>query len=1069
MTLDKFVENKRDTLSAETSLQAAVEKMSLESLRYVVVLDEENFPIGILTERDILHLYNENRDFETTNILEVASKKLIKANEVRELEYALNLMIDHNIRRIIVVDNDGRYKGCVEQEEIIFEFEFQGCKNSLKIFEILLNESAALSVEHQNTLEIAIKLMRERNLGSILVVKEGVPVGILTESDIVKFAKDHINKNQKVSEFMRSPVIMVNLKTSMQECISIMREHKIRNLVVEEEDKEGFRHYYIITTKDILNNLQGNYSKFLEAKLLSYRNTFDNLNDLIVEVYDFGNSQVISWVNKSAKNRLNINIDDAVDKLIPKTVLDATYKAFETENTYVQDRVEIEGRLYRYSASKVYLFDIGVVKILLSDFTDLYLSNVKLKEQIGLMSDSMTEQESMQQEILNQQAIGIGYISIDGEILFVNEYISNLLGYEENELIGMNIKEVTYEEDLELSLQKQSSLSNLGERNQLGFEKRYIHKDGSLIWVHVSLFLSKNKQGKAKYLIGFIKDIRDRKKSQKIIELSAGVFQNTNEGIVITDKNLKIQAVNPAFCQITGYTQSESIKQSALFLRSTYHNALFYKQIWRSIYKVGYWKGEMWSVRKNGELFPQWLNISTIKDSYGNIQNYIGIFSDITTMKQSELELEFLAHHDPLTKLPNRLLLQARIKQSIKRAKRENNKIAILFLDLDRFKEINDTFGHSYGDEILITVTNRFKATMREKDTIARIGGDEFVLLIEDIIEVADIEPILSKVLGIFDEEIVVNKQSFKLSASIGVALFPDDGANIEELIKNADTAMYKAKDSGRNTYRFYTEDMTQDLFSKMLLRKEISNAIINNEFILHFQPQVAIETQKVIGAEVLVRWNHPQMGLLYPDKFIPLAEQSKLIVPLGKNILEMACIQMKEWIDKGLIFGRISVNISAIQLQQSDLYESIVAILAQTNLAGSYLELEITESFMMENPKESINLFKRLRNLGITFAIDDFGTGYSSLNYLKQLPVDKLKIDRSFIMDIPEDREDIAITSTIIAISKSLELNVIAEGIETKKQHDFLRENGCFEGQGYYYSKPLNKDDFEDFLRLKL
>ncbi|DAB33135.1 MAG TPA: hypothetical protein CFH79_00120, partial [Sulfurospirillum sp. UBA11407] len=394
----------------------------------------------------------------------------------------------------------------------------------------------------------------------------------------------------------------------------------------------------------------------------------------------------------------------------------------------------------------------------------------------------------------------------------------------------------------------------------------------------------------------------------------------------------------------------------------------------------------MWSVRKNGELFPQWLNISTIKDSYGNIQNYIGIFSDITTMKQSELELEFLAHHDPLTKLPNRLLLQARIKQSIKRAKRENNKIAILFLDLDRFKEINDTFGHSYGDEILITVTNRFKATMREKDTIARIGGDEFVLLIEDIIEVADIEPILSKVLGIFDEEIVVNKQSFKLSASIGVALFPDDGANIEELIKNADTAMYKAKDSGRNTYRFYTEDMTQDLFSKMLLRKEISNAITNNEFILHFQPQVAIETQKVIGAEVLVRWNHPQMGLLYPDKFIPLAEQSKLIVPLGKNILEMACIQMKEWIDKGLIFGRISVNISAIQLQQSDLYESIVAILAQTNLAGSYLELEITESFMMENPKESINLFKRLRNLGITFAIDDFGTGYSSLNYLKQL-----------------------------------------------------------------------------------
>jgi diguanylate cyclase (GGDEF)-like protein len=405
------------------------------------------------------------------------------------------------------------------------------------------------------------------------------------------------------------------------------------------------------------------------------------------------------------------------------------------------------------------------------------------------------------------------------------------------------------------------------------------------------------------------------------------------------------------------------------------------------------------------------------------------------------------------------------LNQSIKRAKREAKKIALLFLDLDRFKEINDTFGHSYGDEILVSVTHRFKACMRENDTIARIGGDEFVFLIEDIEDVTDLQTIINKILELFDKEIIVNKQSFKLSASIGISLYPDDGDNIEDLIKNADTAMYKAKDSGRNTYRFYTEQMTQDLFSKMLMKKEILGGLENNEFVLFYQPQVSLDSGRILGAEALVRWQHPQMGLLYPDRFIHLAEQTKLIVPLGRYILLKACQQMKEWVDNQVICGRLAVNISAIQIQQNNLYQEVIDVLTQTKLSGSYLEFEITESFMMENPQASIALFKKLKNLGISFSIDDFGTGYSSLNYLKQLPVDKLKIDRSFIMDIPEDKEDIAITSTIIAMSKNLGLNVIAEGIETKEQHEFLKSSGCYEGQGYYYSKPLSKVDFEKFL----
>ncbi len=1068
MNLANFVKHKNDFIKGDLFLQKVVEKMSEEALRYIVLVDEHDFPFGILTERDILYFYNENIDFEKTSLHSVASKKLVKANQSRKLEYALNLMIDHNIRRVVVVDDEYKYVGCVEQEEIIFEFESKGFRSSLKVFEILLNESKALSVDYSTTLKRTLQIMKDKNFGSILVSKEGHPVGILTETDIVKFAKEHIDKNSTVAEYMHSPVIMIDLKTSMNECIEIMKKEKIRRLIVEDEDKSGSKQHYILTTKDLLNNLQGNYSKFLEAKLLSYRNTFDSLNDLIIEVFDFGNSKVVSWVNKAAKEKLSVNIDDSIDKLIPKSVVENTFRAFEDSEHYTQDRVEIDGRLYRYSANRVYFFEKSVVKILLSDFTELYVTNTKLQEQVGIMSDSINEQEAMQQEIFNQKAIGIGYISTDGEVLFVNEYINKLLGYESDELIGAKIDDITYAEDKILSDLNRMKLYNDKSLNEVGFEKRYLHKNGEPIWVHVALSLSRDEYGKEKYLIGFIKDIRERKEDEKQLLLSAAVFENTNEGIVISDKEMNIQAVNRAFSEIVGYSESEVLGKSALFLRSTFHNEKFYKDMWSSILKVGYWKGEMWSVRKNGQQFPQWLNISTIKDAKGEIQNYIGVISDITTMKQSEEELEFLAHHDPLTKLPNRLLLSARIDQAIKRARRESSKFAILFLDLDKFKEINDTYGHSYGDEILITVTQRFKSIIRENDTIARIGGDEFVLLIEDVENLTDIEPILTKVLSSFEKEILVNKQPFKLSASIGISIYPDDGENQEELIKNADTAMYEAKDAGRNTYRFYTQDMTQDLFNKMLMKNEITKAIENKEFVLHYQPQVSIDSGRVLGAEALVRWNHPQMGLLYPDKFIQITEQTKLIIPLGKLIMQMACKQVKEWIDIGLLCGRLSINISAIQIQYSDLYATVVEVLEETKLSGSYLEFEITESFMMKNPKEAIALLKKLRNLGITFAIDDFGTGYSSLSYLKQLPVDKLKIDRSFIMDLPDDREDVAITSTIIAMSKSLGLSVIAEGIETKEQHEFLKAKGCYEGQGYFYSRPLDAKSFLEFLTCK-
>ncbi len=1065
MLLKEFYKKKNDSVDTNATLQFVVEKMYKESLRYMAILDSSGFPVGILTQKDILFLYNEEDDFNETSAYEKSTKSLIKANSNREIEYALNLMIDHVVRRVIVVDDRGLFLGVVEQEEIIFEYETKSVKEDFKIFEILMNELRVTRVDISLTLKETLAIMESKNIGSILVTKDDKSVGIVTETDILKLAKNNISKDRRIDCFMHSPIIKVSIKSSLHECIVLMRENSIRHLVVEEKDNNGNIVEYIMTSKDILNNIQGNYSKFLERKIKSQRATFENLEDLIIEAYDFGDVQVVSWANKSAKDKLHINIDDSIDKILPFYVVDELLITCHKKSSYTKAEVQINDKFYHLNASSINMFGTNIIKILLTDFTDLYFANLKLSEQVHNMNDTMNECEMIQNEILNQKSIGIGYISLDGTIMFANEYMLDLLGYTKDELFGKSILEITHKDDLDKTLVKQ----DLSIGTSFSVEKRYIHKDGYPIWVHITMSYSIGIGDKPKYIIGFIKDIRERKENEKRLKLAFEVFNNTNEGILITDKKLNIQAVNGAFSDITGYMKEDVINKNLLFMIAPHNDKDFYKEIWKSVKRHGFWKGEMCNARKNGEIFPQWLNISTINDDNGNIINYIGVFSDITSIKRSEAELEFLAHHDSLTKLPNRSLLKLRLSQAIKKSKRKKNKLAVLFLDLDRFKEINDTFGHSYGDEILKMVTKRFKHIMRDNDTIARIGGDEFVILIEDIEDISDIDTILSKLLHSLEEEFIVNKHSFKISVSIGIAIYPDDGKHMEDLIKNADAAMYQAKDEGRNTYRFYTQEMTAKILSQMFMKNEIDKAIKNKEFELHYQPQVSIVENKIIAVEALIRWRHPNMGLLYPDRFIKIAEHTKQIIQIGKQVLQMACRDVKNWIENEGFIGKVAVNVSAVQILQNDFYQLVVSVLEEFKLDGRYLELELTESFLMKNPKDAIILFKKLKKLGVTLSIDDFGTGYSSLSYLKQLPVDKLKIDKSFISDIPEDKDDMAITSTIISMSKTLGLGVIAEGVETQEQHEFLKNHGCLEGQGYLYSKPISSETLLKFMRDKL
>lgn len=580
--------------------------------------------------------------------------------------------------------------------------------------------------------------------------------------------------------------------------------------------------------------------------------------------------------------------------------------------------------------------------------------------------------------------------------------------------------------------------------------------------VEVKIKRLRDESGTSTGMLISMHDLTHTRQIEERLRLAASVFENTDEGVIITDANARILDVNKAFTRIQGYSREEVIGKNPRIFKSGHHDQSFFRDMWRNLNETGHWRGEMWNRRKNGELFPKWQTINRVVDAEGNLTHYVGIFADITHIKQSQEKLDHLGHHDALTDLPNRLLLNERLEQAVKHAQRHNSLLAVIFLDLDNFKHINDSLGHPVGDQLLQEVSQKLLQATRQDDTVARIGGDEFVLLLEDIGKPENAGIAAEKLTAIFAEPFQLVEHSIRVTASLGICICPQDGEDPSTLLRNADSAMYRAKEEGRNTYQFYTEELTRNAFERVLLENNLRQAIDEKQLCLLYQPQYDLQTDRVIGLEVLLRWNHPELGTISPAKFIPLAEESGLIHPIGEWVLKTACQQGQLWQQQGLDFGRIAVNIAGPQLQRGNLVNEVMAVLDETQLQTEHLELEVTESFIMQQGGAAIPQLQALRDLGLTLAIDDFGTGYSSLSYLKQLPIHKLKIDQSFVRDIPGDRNDMAIADAIIAMGKSLGLTVIAEGVETEAQASFLKQTGCQEGQGYLYSKPVSADVIE-------
>jgi len=690
------------------------------------------------------------------------------------------------------------------------------------------------------------------------------------------------------------------------------------------------------------------------------------------------------------------------------------------------------------------------------------------------MLDALDEQAAAREAAQRQLALGKAemealfraipdaVIHTDSErrIVMVNPATRQLFGYDETELLGKTADPLyPSDRDYRTAVQESDALIAGGNPSQ-GLEVNYRRKDGSQFFGQLARAVVRNAAGAQIGFISLIRDITRQKEAALQLRLAAQVFENSNEGIVVTDPERRIVMANRAFSEITGYRLEEAVGQTPHLLNSGRHDANFFQIFWESLQLNGGWSGEIWNRRKNGEIYPEWLSVSTVRNEAGQIVNYVGMFSDITERKAAAARIEHLAHHDALTNLPNRLLLHDRIRQAIAQAQRSRDLVAVLFIDLDRFKIVNDSLGHQAGDELLVGVSGRLRRCVREGDTVSRLGGDEFVILLNSVDDARTAGVVAQKVLDTMHGHFLIEQHDIAISPSIGISLYPQDGANAETLIKNADAAMYHAKNLGRNNYQFYTQELNAQTLLTLSLESGLRRALERGELLLHYQPQISLRSGQVVAVEALIRWRHPEQGMIPPGSFIPLAEESGLIIAIGTWVLREACRQNKAWQDAGLPRIPVAVNISALQFNHRDFLASLEQALQSCNLAAHCLELELTESALMHDAEAKLDMLHGIRELGVTLAVDDFGTGYSSLSYLKRLPIDKLKIDKSFVRDIITDPEDAAIVSAIIGMARSLHLKTVAEGVETQEQRDRLKALNCDELQGYYYSRPLPPEE---------
>ncbi len=652
-----------------------------------------------------------------------------------------------------------------------------------------------------------------------------------------------------------------------------------------------------------------------------------------------------------------------------------------------------------------------------------------------------------------------------GTITRVSESAEKLLGYNVDELLGMKMGDLYVEPDRREAL---VDLLKAGGGAVQNFDAPLKRKDGSIVWVSTNAHVYKDENGNVLGIEGVTRDISQHREAELQMQKMSSALEQSADMVLITDSSGIVEYVNPAFEKITGYSFDEVVGGSANLLKSGKQSAGFYKTLWQTILAGEVFKDIVINKKKNGDLYYEEKSITPIKNGQGQIINFVSTGRDITRRMENEERLSFMAHHDALTELPNRILFMDRLKQALAHARRYSRKVAVLFIDLDRFKNINDTLGHDIGDNMLMQLAGRLSKCLRQDDTVARLGGDEFAVLLNDIDSEQDVSKLAKLILHDLEQPFEAGKRELFITASIGISLFPNDGGEAVTLLKNSDMAMYKAKDLGKNNYQFYSADMGARALQHLTMENSLRRALEREEFLLFYQPQVNTETGEVTGVEALIRWQHPELGLVPPNDFIPLLEETGLIIPVGYWVIVTACRQLQVWHEAGFPELAMSVNISGRQFHARDFIDNIKSFIRENKMPVGMMEMEITESILMENQQSTIAALDALEKMGFKIAIDDFGTGYSSLSYLRRFRVDTLKIDRSFVRDVTDNPDDAAITSAIVAMAQSLKLKVVAEGVETPQQLAFLQAHNCQYVQGYLFSRPLPADELLAFLELQ-